>query len=178
MMRARQLRRAVVARGQEIGADERAEVNALLGDAAHLFFGLPRYEQRHALNVLHTLRGMADGTEQAVMQAALLHDVGKTNFADGRRVSVPIWLKVANVGLQKSVGLRRAQWLLVAIGGTNPHTWRYVFTLQATHEARGAEIVRAAGLDARVVALVDGYGQMAVAGDAGAQALQKADDLN
>jgi putative nucleotidyltransferase with HDIG domain len=62
-----------------VTAAERARATDVLGpELAPLFGGLPVNEQRHALDVLATLERMGEA-DRVLLQAALLHDLGKAS---------------------------------------------------------------------------------------------------
>jgi hypothetical protein len=62
-----------------VTAAERARAADVLGpELAPLFGGLPVNEQRHALDVLATLERMGE-QDRVLLQAALLHDMGKAS---------------------------------------------------------------------------------------------------
>lgn len=139
---------------------------------AELFFRLPLFEQRHALNVCQTLVAGGFGYDVELLQAALLHDLGKTDSLHNR--SIPLWGKVANVVLRKLGGPALVTWL----ASTQPASLRYIFYLQCRHEKRGAKLIRQIGSSNRVVALVGRCSNLIRKGDMSARALKWADDLN
>ena len=170
-MRVLQLIRSL--RAQPLNEAEVTYVRDLLNEKqAALYFGLVTYEQRHALNVCQTLLRGGFGSDRELLQAALLHDIGKRDPHTGRYV--PLWGKVASVVLSKLGGSK----LVKNLAGPNPKSWRYVFYLQTGHEARGAALVREAGSSPKVNALVGDYQSLYRQGDPAAKALQWADDLN
>ena len=140
-----------------------------------LFKGLPVYEQRHALNVCRTLTGAGYGYDQELLQASLLHDLGKFDPATGQ--AIPVWVKVVNVAAEKMAGPLYRGWREKQ-AKARPGQWQYYFWLQAAHEGRGAELVRQAGGSARVAELVGECKRLQERGDPAAQALVWADDLN
>jgi putative nucleotidyltransferase with HDIG domain len=97
---------------------------------------MPRYDQRHALSVCHTLE-LQGHAERDLLAAALLHDVGKS-VAQGARVG--LWHRVAVV-------LLRAFWpsLLVRLAKDGGASWRRSFFVQVHHAAIGAEAAAQAG---------------------------------
>jgi hypothetical protein len=144
-------------------------------DEFGLFKALPLYEQRHALNVCRTLTGAGFGYDLELLQASLLHDLGKFDPATGQ--AVPIWVKVVNVAAGKLAGPLYRPWRARQAGAA-PGTWRYFFRLQAGHEGRGARLARQAGGGPRVAALIGEPQRLRQRGDPAAKALLWADDLN
>jgi hypothetical protein len=170
--RSRQFTRSLRPR---IEADELGYIRDLLSSSqAQLFFKLPLFEQRHALNVCQTLVKAGFGNDRELLQAALLHDVGKTDFLNQRHV--PLWGKVANVLLRKVGGPA----LVAKLAQPNPQSWRYIFYLQHQHETRSAQLAQEAASSKRVVALVGGCksNTQTCHPDSAALALQWADDQN
>jgi hypothetical protein len=169
-LRGRQLVRSL--RAQPLDRAELETVSRVLNSGQlKLFLQLPVYEQRHALNVYNTLVvGGYDNPE--LLQAGLLHDIGKFDAATGR--SIPVWGKVANVVLSKIGGKN----LVSRLAKEQPASWRYVFWLQTHHEQRGAKLAQAAGSSPQVVALLGEYATLERNGDPTARALKWADDQN
>ncbi len=171
-LRTRQLVRSV--RARPLSEVELDYVRQLLNPGQlELFVALPSYEQRHALNVCRTLVRGGYGPDRDLLQAALLHDLGKYDPTTGR--TIPIWVKVANVALSRTMGRAFVKRLARS---ERPDHWRYLFWLQTSHEKRGARLVLAAGSSKRVVALVGGCRTLQRRGDRAAIALKWADDLN
>ncbi len=111
----------------------------LSGAELGLFFGQAAADQRHAVRVAcHLLAG--GHADRLIIQAALLHDLGK---ADAR---IGLWQRVAWVVVLRLMPSVRV-WL-VARGGA----WRVL----ADHAAIGAARLQAAGSDWRLVSLVGG----------------------
>jgi hypothetical protein len=170
-MRVVQLLRAV--RAQPLDETELQYIRGLLNEPqAELFFGLMTYEQRHALNVCRTLVSGGFGDDRELLQAALLHDLGKRDPDNNRHV--PIWGKCANV-LLSAIGGKN---LVARLASPNPQSWRYVFYLQTGHEARSAQLATRARSTSKVIALVGDYHALEQRGDPAAKALAWADDLN
>ena len=59
--------------------EERANAERILGPLAPLFLELPVNDQRHGLDVLETVAQLEPQPSQLLRQAALLHDLGKSN---------------------------------------------------------------------------------------------------
>jgi hypothetical protein len=138
LYRSRQFFRSV---GASIDDDERNEVASLLNvDQQHLFLSMTARDQRHSLDVLHTLH--ARGQNDAVLQsAALLHDVGKGH--------IRLWHRVAYVVI-RAISPR----LLRKLASSDDASWRGALAAIANHAERGASLVRAAGASDEVVHLV------------------------
>jgi len=150
-----------------LGKVELEFVKGLLNpQQAELYFALTLYEQRHALRVCRTLEEAGYGADRELLQAALLHDLGKRDQQNGR--SVPLWGKVASVVLTK-IGGRK---LVSRLANPDVNSWRYVFWLQTNHERRGAAMAQTVGSSSRVVALIAGKDDPAV------DILRWADDQN
>ncbi len=171
LMRVWQLVRSL--RARPLNAQETEYLRGLLNEKqAALFVALVPYEQRHALNVCRTLAAGGFGADRELMQAALLHDLGKRDHATGRYV--PLWGKCANVALSALGGPR----LIARLASPDPRSWCYIFYLQSNHETRSAELAREAGSSSKVVTLVAHSQIRATQNDPALQALQWADDLN
>lgn len=106
-----------------------------------LFWRMARCDQRHALDVLRTLC-QAGHHDETLLQAALLHDVGKA------AAKLTIWHRVAVVLLQRFA----PGWLarLAAHG----RGWRAPFAAHARHPQVGAQWVIQAGSSVEVGELV------------------------
>ena len=136
---------------------------------AELFFALPLYEQHHAYKVCRMLWDNGYQADTALLQAALLHDLGKRDPISGKYIS--LWDKILVVALKKIGGKP----LLLKVAKPDPRSWLYVFWLQIWHEQRSAELAAAAGSLPRVVALIAGS---VPANDPDFVALKWADDAN
>jgi hypothetical protein len=173
-LRARQFVRATQARPLDVS--ELKYLQGVLTPAQFsLFRALPLYEQRHALNVCRTLTGAGFGYDLDLLQASLLHDLGKFDPATGQ--AIPVWVKVVNVAAGKMAGPLYRHWR-ERQSSVRPGDWRYYFWLQAAHEARGAALAREAGGGPRVAALIGESKLLQRQGDRAALALEWADDLN
>ena len=143
--RLRQLSAALTARVSD--ADRALVAQALCPAELRLFERMPRYDQRHCLDVYRTL--VAGGYhDRPLLKAALLHDCGKVGD-DGRP------LPLLYYGL--FVVLRR--WLpglydLAARDGRGPLRR---FAVHAAHEERSASMAAAAGSSPELVALLRDY---------------------
>ncbi len=143
--RLRQLFAALTAR---VSPDERALVAKTLSAAElRLFERMPRFDQRHCLDVYHTLvRGGYD--DLLLLRAALIHDCGKVDD-DGR--PIPLIYYGLFVVVRKLVPslYRRA-----ARDGRGP---LHPFAVHAAHDERGALLAAAAGSPAGLVAILRDY---------------------
>jgi hypothetical protein len=113
--------------------------------ALDLFATMPRYDRRHALDVLGTLRreGYA---EPDLLTAALLHDAGKTARDRG---PLRLWHRVMVV-LLRALSPRR----LEALARDEPGSWRQPFFVQQNHAAIGAELALRAGCSPATAELI------------------------
>jgi hypothetical protein len=158
-----------------VTTQERQLVADLLpGAAAALFQRMPQRDQRHSLNVLHTLQG-AGHAESDLAAAALLHDVGKT-VHPGRRVL--LWHRVIIV-LLNAVD---ATWV-ARLASEQPSSWRYPFYAHLHHPAQGAALAQQAGCTPLTVDLILRHQARLTAPPASAADqlliwLQAADDAN
>jgi hypothetical protein len=118
--------------------------NYLARRAWPIFEAMSRGDQRHSLNVLHTLQARGV-TDSSLLQAGLLHDCAK-------RGGVRIWHRVAVVLLQAFWPAALARWR----GARAPRrkSWEYPFWAHCNHPQRGAELAAAVGCDAQVVWLI------------------------
>jgi len=131
--------------GARVTDEDRALVGSVLTTPAQraLFDAMSAADQRHALALLRTLR--AEGHDHpALMQAALLHDVAKSD------VGVTVFHRVAVVLLQ---ALRPA-WLAWLMRDAEGSTWRRPFARYVAHAAIGADWAEAAGCDPLAVSIV------------------------
>jgi len=139
--RVRQFKQAVSA--PELNETELAEVQAILSGAqVDLFLRFDRGEQRHSYQVMHTLQA-AGHTQPELLQAALLHDVGKT------RAPLSVWDRSLIVLAAKVMPGKTAVY-----GQSAAQGWQRPFVVKAQHPAWGAQMAEAAGSSALVVALI------------------------
>lgn len=133
-----QLWRALTGRVQP---DEQAFVQALLTPVEQrLFVQLPRYDQRHALDIVALLRTQIPAVPEELYVLALLHDIGKVSD-DGRPLGL-LWYGVAVVSRRIPV---LYDWLT---------TWLEPLQRHAQHEQRSGTMARQAGVRPTVCALL------------------------
>jgi hypothetical protein len=139
LYRVRQFFAAV--RAQPLDAGELEAVRRYLPpDGVALFQTMRVSDQRHSLTILQEL--LAQGyDDRPLLQAALLHDVGKTH--------VGLWHRTVVILLNAT----SRNWL-PHLASANPRSWRYPFYLSLHHPELGAEAVAHAGLDPRAVILI------------------------
>lgn len=107
-----------------------------------LFLSMPRADQLHALRVYGDLldRGQRDAI---LLQAALLHDVGKALHRPR------LWERVLIV-----LGQRLAPRLCARLGRGDPRGWRRAFVIARQHPQWGAELIRQKGGAEKLIRLV------------------------
>jgi hypothetical protein len=113
-----------------------------------LFARMPPADQRHGLAVLAALQAAGE-TDPTLLQAALLHDVGKAE------AGITVWHRVARVLLARRVP---SLWHTVTERSTG---WRGPFWVVAHHPERGAAWVETAGGDPDLVAIIRYHEQTA-----------------
>lgn len=99
-------------------------------------------DQRHCLDLFYTLRARGE-SDEALLQAALLHDVGKS------LARIRLWHRVAYVLAGAASVHWRERFCLGARRG-----WRYPFHVLAHHTELGAELARGAACNEEVIALI------------------------
>jgi putative nucleotidyltransferase with HDIG domain len=138
--------------------------------ALSLFQAMPRYDQQHALNVLHTLQSMGHH-DPDLLAAALLHDAGKTA---GQAGTLHLWHRVAVVLMRAF-----APDLLARTARDQPGSWRQPFFVQQHHAEIGAELARQTGCSPRTADLIRRHEESPDrSGDPLLAALQAADSAN
>ena len=147
MRRGGQFFRALFARveAQEIERIARDLTPAQLA----LFARMQRSDQRHSLDVWNTLRD-AGYDDPILLQAALLHDVGKAAM----RLSV--WHRVAFVLVKRFA----PDWL--ARLSDDERGWKIPFAAYARHAQRSADWAEGAGTDPIVVACICSHHKLAL----------------
>ena len=118
--------------GARVTEEDRALVESVLATPAQrtLFYRMSAADQHHAVNMLRTLR--AEGNDHAaLMQAALLHDVAKSE------AGITVFHRVAVVLLQ---AFRPAwlSWLVRDPDRGSVSSWRRPFVRYLEHPAVGA----------------------------------------
>jgi hypothetical protein len=162
LYRVGQFFRAAFAR---IEPHERACIRQYLTPAqAALFEQMARADQRHGLDVLYALQ-RAGYDDRALLQAALLHDVGKA------AVRLTLWHRVAVV----LIGRFAPHWLDRL--ARDQRWWAAAFAAQVRHPEVGAQRAAEAGCSAEVVDLIRRH-QDPDSGDSRLAALQSADRQN
>ena len=106
-----------------------------------LFHSMSSMDQHHCLSVFHALREAGE-TETSLLEAALLHDVGKTEGP------VHIWHRVIGV-LAKAV----APHFWEGIEG-DPGGWQYPLYVHREHAPLGAGMAREVGCSPDVLWLI------------------------
>jgi putative nucleotidyltransferase with HDIG domain len=165
--RVKQLWRACSA---EVEPREIAELSEYLNpEQRALFARMSVGDRRHCLDLFYALRERM-GVDEPLLQAALLHDVGKSEAL------IHIWQRVAYVLLGKLSVRLRAKLCASARRG-----WRYPFFVLAHHAGLGADLARQAGCSDEVVALIGSHQRplnpvLPIPAQGSLLALQAADD--
>jgi hypothetical protein len=153
MYRAQQFFRALGVRMEPVAW---TEVKALLTPAQMaLFRQMPRYDQRHSLNVVRTLRA-AGHDHPDLLAAALLHDVAKSAGP------LRLWHRVAIV-LLEAFAPRWLNWLAREVESRH---WRYPFYVHHVHPEIGARLAEKAGCSSLTVWLIAHHQSLANQGAA------------
>ena len=136
------VRQFALALGASLNRDRSDTLKEYLeGPQLELFHRMPRVDQHHCLAVFRALREAGE-RETSLLQAALLHDAGKTMGP------VRIWHRVIAV-LVDALAPRLGERM-----DGEPGTWRYPFYVHRQHAGLGAELARQAGCSPEVVWLV------------------------
>jgi hypothetical protein len=122
--------------------DLREAEDVLPTPARELYRRMSIPDQRHALNVMRTLRDEGH-TEPDLLAAALLHDAGKS------AARIHSWRR-AIIVLSK----RFAPGVLVWLTSGEPRGWRKPFVIHRQHAELGAEWATQAGCSALTVSLI------------------------
>lgn len=163
----RRLRQFLLAITARVAPADLAPLEQLLPpDQQALFRRMPRFDQRHSLDVYHTL--LAQGcTDALVLRAALLHDCGKVDD-DGRAIPL-IYYGIFVI-------MRRFTPELYHRAARHGRGLLRPFAIHAQHDRRSALLVAATGGPTELVALLDDYGMGRTS--AQVRALQQADEAN
>jgi len=112
-----------------------------------LFRELHRSEQVHSIRVMRAVMATSDGfsVEQRkyLIQAALLHDVGKNNYP------LRLWERVLIVLAKAFAPNRVLDW-----GVGEPRGWRRAFVIARQHPVWGAQMAAEAGASPLAVSLI------------------------
>lgn len=141
-------------------------VRALSDPQLLLFERMPRFAQRHSLNVYHTLV-RAGHTDPYLLQAALLHDCGKVD-EEGRAIPLIYYGLIVVVQRYAPDLYERA--------ARHGRGLFYPFALHASHEWRSVAYAEAAGSPPEVVQILRDYAERRVTPFT--EALRAADDAN
>jgi hypothetical protein len=142
------LRQFVAAVAGHITLDERVLVVRLLDPGElRLFERMPRFDQRHCLDVYYTLR-RAGYNDPLLLRAALIHDCGKV-ADDGRAIPLVYY------GL--FVVLKRFAPALYQRAASDGHGVLWPFAIHAVHEQRAALLAEMLGSPPEVVAILHDY---------------------
>ncbi len=137
--RVRQFFRA--ARAMPLTQQEIERLRAVLNDdALALYQTMPLGDQRHSLNIFDAL--IAQGyNARPLLQAALLHDVGKRNIGLAHRTGVILLDKISLTALAR-------------VASDNAESWRHPFYVSLHHPQIGAELAARVGVEENALALI------------------------
>lgn len=161
--RARQFLAAL--RAQVSAADLAIVAERLSPAEQRLFALMPAYDQRHCLDVYHTLVA-AGHTDPLLLRAAIFHDCGKVDD-DGAPMRLGWYIMVTI--------LKGLPWLYLTLAASGRGPLRPI-RVYAEHAWRGARMAAAAGSPPEVVAMIRHYHDEAPTGMAAI--LQWADQQN
>jgi hypothetical protein len=116
---------------------------------------MPRQDQRHGLEVLHSLQAAGD-IPPALAQAALLHDCAK------HRGGIRLWHRVWVVLVKAFDPGRIARWSEMEAPAR--YGWRYPFWAHIHHPEHGAQLATEAGCDPMAVTLIRRHGDQPASG--------------
>ncbi len=152
---------------------DQAEVRRVLAPSlAALFERMTRGEQAHSLRVLRSVQAAAgaQALPLGLLQAALLHDVGKS------RAPLGLWGRVLVVLAGRWLPARSRRWGQ----GQPPLGWRRPLVTSAQHAVWGAALAAEAGADPLAVTLIrrhqDPPGAAPAPEDEWLRCLKRADD--
>ncbi|HEU4326864.1 MAG TPA: hypothetical protein VFS21_27235 [Roseiflexaceae bacterium] len=161
------LRQLASALGARLAPAEQHLVESTLTPGElRLFRRMPRFDQRHCLDVYQTLRG-GGHDDPLLLRAALIHDCGKVDD-EGRPIPLLYYgLFVVLRRLAPGLYTRAARY---GRGPLRP------FAVHAAHERRSADLAAAAGSPPGLVAILRDYADRRTTPTT--TALHWADDLN
>lgn len=139
--RAQQFWNAVTASLDQKDLDEIREV--LPANLLNLFLQMQVAEQTHSFQVYQKLK-ICGATNLDLLQAALLHDVGKVKYP------LHIWERVEIVLVKTVLPEKAKDW-----GKGSFHGWRRPFVVALQHAGWGAELAQKAGASPMVVSLIN-----------------------
>jgi len=173
----KRVKQAVAALTARIDESDKGFVDKYLNKAqAALFWQMNLPDQRHALNVAYTARKLAadqaDVDQQLLIKCALLHDVGKV------KGDVSTADKIITVILDTFAAQWAKSWGKMGRGGKIDNL-RHAVYIYYNHAARGAAMLRAAGLPQELIEIVARHHEAPVVGEPPELTLLKmADSLN
>ena len=159
-------------RAKRLSPDLIQDLRSILSsDQLELFLQLPDEDQTHSYAVMNGLRKLGE-TDQDLMVAALLHDIGKT------RVPVSVWER-SLVVLVERVSSDRAE----KYASGSPSGWKRAFIVKSQHPHWGAEMAQQAGCSELTISIIRGHHEplLALQGTNEERlvgALQKADNIS
>ncbi len=183
LYRARQFAHALGALfsgGRESEAEAAILAHYLSPPQRAIFNAMPAPDRRHSLAVLYTLQRRGK-TDPDLMAAALLHDIGKSEYdAAGRRVdTVPLWCRVAKVVIIRLPRGERLLRRLAKRGAAQPKGMWHAFYLSWEHPRLGAEMAARLGVSPQCAALIRDHMHPPRPDDPPLLiALKRADDMN
>ncbi len=171
---------ALASGGQHTAADAAALDTYLTPAQRALFHAMPAHDRRHSLAVLHTLVREGE-TDPDLLAAALLHDVGKSEYdVNGQRIAtVPLWCRVLRVLILRLPRGERLMMRLAAAGARRRKGLRHALYLSWEHPRLGAEIATRLGVSPLCAMLIREHMRPPHPDDPPLLiALQRADDRN
>jgi hypothetical protein len=134
--------------GGRVRDDELALVRATLAPSELVLFeAMPRYDQRHCLDVYYTLRD-AGYTDPLLLRATMFHDCGKVD--DGGR-PMPLAMYMLAAALKDYT-----PWLYRALAASGRGPLRGI-RIYAEHAWRGSRMAARAGCPPEIVATIRHY---------------------
>ena len=123
--------------------DDLAQAQKVLTPSMYkLFEGMHPSEQAHSLAIFHHLRAQNESNEDLLV-AALLHDIGKSRFP------LRIWERVFIVLGRALIPTQTAKW-----GQGEPYGWKRGFVVAQQHPKWGADMAASAGATPLTVSII------------------------